>query len=468
MKNGLSLFYHQGSSSIDFYKLRQNYYEFIKPDNYNMMMDAIMDGKYVNDSALAEVFVDYMWKWEKEPSNPIYEQIFNKLFAKKINFKYGFHPIEKVTPKFGQSDYYYAYPFNEVLAHLSYEQEKFLFPRMLAQGFSLDDLYFRPSDNGAYPGIETVTAQINDAINSNILYGNRIDEADRMLLFCYFKMGLNPEKARVSEGHPIYKEWSKHDKNNFIEIWKEYNKKQQPVSVKKPENSLFTNVANDMISVEGGTFSMGCTNEQGICNASEKPSHTVKLKSFYMNKYEVTVELYQSVMGNNPSELKTCPQCPVEGVNWNDAQTFIRKLNNLTGKKYRLPTEAEWEFAARGGNNTKGYKFSGSNNCNEVAWSSKNSNQDTLHEVGLKLPNELGLFDMNGNVEEWCSDWYNSDYYSLLVLDNPKGPKSGTDRIIRGGSVNVQHDIWNLSSRWWGEPGGKYNYHVGFRIACDN
>ena len=188
---------------------------------------------------------------------------------------------------------------------------------------------------------------------------------------------------------------------------------------------------NNMVYVSGGTFMMGTTSEQGS-NAfyDEKPAHSVTLSSFYLCKYEVTQALWRAVMGNNPSYFKG-DNLPVENVSWNDCQTFIFRLNNLTGKNFRFPTEAEWEYAARGGNRSRGYKYSGSNVLSDVAWYSDNSG-DKTHPVGSKSPNELDLYDMSGNVDEWCSDWYGT--YSSSAQTNPTGPSSGSYRVYRGGS----------------------------------
>ena len=181
-----------------------------------------------------------------------------------------------------------------------------------------------------------------------------------------------------------------------------------------------------MIRVAGGTFQMG--SDDG--DSDEKPVHSVTLSSYSIGETEVTQALWTAVMGNNPSDFKG-NNLPVEMVSWNDCQTFIRKLNDLTGENFRLPTEAEWEFAARGGNRSRGYKYAGSDNPAEVAWYFGNSGRRT-HAVKTKSPNELGLYDMSGNVYEWCSDWKGS--YSSSSATNPKGPSSGSNRVNRGGS----------------------------------
>ena len=198
-------------------------------------------------------------------------------------------------------------------------------------------------------------------------------------------------------------------------------------------NQLFTvnGVSFEMVRVEGGTFTMGATAEQGSdASEDEKPTHQVTLPSYYIGKTEVTQALWQAVMGSNPSDFKGS-NLPVENVSWEDCQTFIRKLNALTDKNFRLPTEAEWEFAARGGNFSRGYKYSGSNTLSHVAWYADNS-ADKPHPVATKAPNELGIYDMSGNVYEWCIDWYGD--YSSSVQCNPTGPDSGSDRVHRGGS----------------------------------
>ena len=189
-------------------------------------------------------------------------------------------------------------------------------------------------------------------------------------------------------------------------------------------------VTFQMVEVQGGTFMMGATSEQGSdADNDEKPAHRVTLSGFYIGKYEVTQSLWRAVMGSNPSSTKG-DNGPVTNVSWNDCQRFISELNLLTGKRFRLPTEAEWEYAARGGNRSRGYKYSGSDNPDEVAWYSSNSGGD-IRDVGTKRPNELGVYDMSGNVYEWCQDWYGS--YSNLSQTNPTVPSSGSNRVSRGG-----------------------------------
>ena len=189
-------------------------------------------------------------------------------------------------------------------------------------------------------------------------------------------------------------------------------------------------ISIDMVRVEAGTFTMGATAEMKDPWDSEKPTHRVTLTNdYYIGKYEVTQALWQAVMGNNPSKLKG-DNLPVERVSWDDCQNFLRRLNRITGKTFRLPTEAEWEYAARGGNKSRGYQYSGSNNLLDVAWYDYNSGNKT-HAVGTKQPNELGIYDMSGNVWELCQDRY--ERYSSSSQINPTGANSGSDRVIRGG-----------------------------------
>ena len=189
-------------------------------------------------------------------------------------------------------------------------------------------------------------------------------------------------------------------------------------------------ISIDMVRVEAGTFTMGATPEMKNPFDDEKPTHQVTLTNdYYIGKYEVTQALWKAVMENNPSKFKG-DDLPVETVSWEDCQKFISKLNRITGKKFRLPTEAEWEYAARGGNKSRGYQYSGSNNLSDVAWYEDNSGSKT-HSVGSKQANELGIYDMTGNVWEWCQDWH--EEYSGSSQINPIGANRGLNRVYRGG-----------------------------------
>lgn len=215
----------------------------------------------------------------------------------------------------------------------------------------------------------------------------------------------------------------------------------------------------EMVLVEGGSFQMGSER----FSAAEKPIHTVKLSSFNIGKYEVTQAQWKAVMGINPSNNFGCDNCPVENISWNDAQNFIRELNKLTGKNYRLPTEAEWEFASKGGIRSKGYIYSGSNDINSVAWFRDNSGGNT-HVSGGKEANELGIYDLSGNVWEWCFDWY--DGYNSYSQTNPTGSDDSSNllRVLRGGSFDHSNISCSCAFRDGFGPNGKGEM-FGFRLV---
>lgn len=232
-------------------------------------------------------------------------------------------------------------------------------------------------------------------------------------------------------------------------------------------SSIYAQVPTiELVHVQGGEFLMGCTDKHSDCSVNEAPAHPVKLNGYYIAKYEVTQELWMAVMGGkNPSKL-VGDSLPVTGVSWYEAQTFISKLNLLTGKKYRLPTEAEWEFAARGGDLSKNYKYSGSNDLEEVAWCKENS-EDKPHAVGTKKPNELGIYDMSGNVYEWCSDGFDLyEWNSSVPLENPTGYNLSETKVYRGGGMTSYWDVCRVSARAQSIPNRSFN-HVGFRLALD-
>jgi len=223
----------------------------------------------------------------------------------------------------------------------------------------------------------------------------------------------------------------------------------------------------EMIWVEGGTFTMGCTDEQGEdCFDNEIPAHQVTLNGFYISKYVVTQKEWTAAMVINRAFPESIGDSfPANRISWDEINEYIFRLNDYTGKKYRLPTEAEWEYAARGGNKSNGYKYSGSNYVDAVAWYHQNSDHK-MNRVGQKMPNELGIYDMSGNISEECSDWF--EEYTNVHQTNPIGPESGTHRIIRGGSWNSwlaryvrlsNRDLWNATSI----DGGT----IGFRLVLD-
>ena len=220
-------------------------------------------------------------------------------------------------------------------------------------------------------------------------------------------------------------------------------------------------ISINMVRVEAGTFTMGATPEMKNPYDWEKPIHQVTLTNdYYIGKYEVTQALWKAVMGNNPSYFKG-DNLPVENVSWDDCQKFISKLNSITGKNFRLPTEAEWEYAARGGKKSRGYQYSGSNNLSDVAWYEDNSGNKT-HSVGTKQGNELGIYDMTGNVWEWCQDWYEN--YSFAARANPTGANSGSSHVGRGGSRDCTARRCRSSYRYIDRPFNR-SYIVGLRLA---
>lgn len=216
----------------------------------------------------------------------------------------------------------------------------------------------------------------------------------------------------------------------------------------------------DMVAVEGGSFTMGL-DETETDHAYETPPHKVRLSNYKIGRYEVTQELWEAVMGENPSIFKG-DKMPVENASWDDVQLFIKKLNKLTGKRYRLPTEAEWEFAARGGNASKGYGFIGGNDVDETAWHFHNSDRQP-HDVGMLKPNELGIYDMGGNVSEWVQDWYG--HYPSHPSADPQGAKSSkVGKIFRGGNYINLALYNNPGCRFVSSPQFK-SPSMGFRLA---
>ena len=247
--------------------------------------------------------------------------------------------------------------------------------------------------------------------------------------------------------------------------------KEFPPKARQQEDAVDDLIKYNMVLVKGGTFQMG--SEKGTGAVDEYPRHPVTLSDFYIGKYEVTNKEWREVMGEDPPLLADefehfteCGNCPVVGISWIAAQKFISKLNNITGQSYRLPTEAEWEYAASGGIGNLGNLYAGSNNADEAAWYKVNSG-GTISQVGKKKANELGLHDMSGNVWEWCHDYYAKKYTYIQTnapQTNPRGPSMGEFRIIRGGSY---HDIeFGCRTRFRNKdkPDARY-INIGFRLV---
>ncbi len=324
------------------------------------------------------------------------------------------------------------------------------------------------------------TIQINEGktteVNENLPAGLQVtvssDPAGLMLYLDGKTFGRTPYSGTLSFGKHTLKVEKGLDKvEREIEIIQggetEFNLIVSVNYVETVGNSSF-----DMIHVVGGTFVMGCTSEQSDCEGDEIPNHSVNLDNYYIGKTEVTQKLWREIMGSNPSKFNDCENCPVEQVSWIDIQDFLKKLNERTGKSYSLPTEAQWEYAARGGiksgkstGEDVDFKFAGGNNIQEIAWLNENSGNKT-HPVGLKKPNALGIFDMAGNVMEWCSDWYHFEYYKTGTPNNPQGASSGSFRIRRGGGWCFGASQNRVSKRGYYDPFFR-NTFLGFRLVCE-
>lgn len=225
----------------------------------------------------------------------------------------------------------------------------------------------------------------------------------------------------------------------FLEAEVEQLKSSQPESQPQTETFTVNGVSFKMVYVKGGPFMMGANGDDQEASDNEKPTHKVVLSDYCIGETQVTQALWQAVMGKNPSRFIGDLNCPVECVSWDDCQVFIERLNEMTGMRFHLPTEAQWEFAARGGNKSKSFKYAGGDDINDVAWYSNNSSVNDnrrTHPVGKLKPNELGLYDMSGNVWEWCQDQYDSSYYSISPTNDPIGPASGSGHVLRGGHWN--------------------------------
>lgn len=216
----------------------------------------------------------------------------------------------------------------------------------------------------------------------------------------------------------------------------------------------------NMVCVKGGNYQMGSDDWDSF--KDESPVHEVTLSTFWIGQTEVTQALWKAVMGTNPSK-RTNANSPVDCVSWNDCQIFIQKLSLLLGKTFRLPTEAEWEFAARGGNDKN--KYSGSDVIGQVAYMGDNS-ASKAHDVAQRESNGYGIYDMSGNVWEWCSDWYADKYERKKSNNNPKGPPEGTEHVVRGGSWNCIPRVCRVTNRYKCPPDG-YRDDLGLRLVLD-
>lgn len=276
---------------------------------------------------------------------------------------------------------------------------------------------------------------VEERISFKVAQNSSTDSREAVVKVIYPGVDPAPEFKVIQKGAPVY----------------------EPVLTYNVKGIKF-----DMILVAGGTFGMGATPEQkpGPPEQNEYPVHKVSLTDYYIAKYQVTQDLWEAVMGNNPSEHKGNPRYPVDNINWNDAQKFVESLNKLTDGNFAMPTEAQWEFAARGGVKSEGYLYCGSKEPENVAWFSENS--QTTHEVGQLAPNELGLYDMSGNVAEWCQDWFGP--YSSEDQADPKGPEDGSCRVWRGGGFFNFRQYIRTSFRGFCFPERANNF-FGFRLV---
>ncbi|MDR3187768.1 MAG: formylglycine-generating enzyme family protein [Prevotellaceae bacterium] len=301
---------------------------------------------------------------------------------------------------------------------------------------------------GRANGISAICLVVDDVKGSDhMFYAQLIDTKDRKLSGkgSYIRTGVGSgELTRVSSA-----------------LAQQLNGPERKRSAPAPTRNYPAELDIEMVFVEGGTFEMGCTAEQTDCQSNEKPAHSVTLRSYYIGKYEVTQKQWVTVMGSNPSTQKGDDQQPVDNVKWVDVDTFLMKLKQLTGKNYRLPTEAEWEYAARGGAKSQKYKFSGGDDFGEVAWCSLNSSSSS-RPVGTRKPNELGIYDMTGNVWEWCSDW--NGVYSSASVQDPTGPATGSSRVFRGGGYK-DGATWSRNAVRPTHPPTSSRVDLGFRVG---
>ncbi len=238
---------------------------------------------------------------------------------------------------------------------------------------------------------------------------------------------------------------------------------QRAATLKELLPSLLESLKQQMVAVPGGTFTMGCTEEQSSCDDDEQPVRQVQVKSFTISKYEVTQDLWEAVMGKNPSRFRNCPRCPVENVGWDDTKLFLKQLNALTGEHYRLPTDAEWEYAARGGQERQASLYAGSDTLDSVAWYDKNSG-NRVHQVGQKQPNGLGLYDMSGNVWEWMEDCWSKAYPGPPADGSAWKSRNCARHMLRGGAWTSYPRYLRSSNRYW-NLSAFLRDDVGFRLV---
>lgn len=307
--------------------------------------------------------------------------------------------------------------------------------------------YLRKYPNGIY-AIEA-DARLNTLENQEVI-GKKHVEAEKL------------RKTQIAEQETEKKEWESEEKERLIEL--ERNKQAETAEIERQKKALLAKIEPEMVFVKGGTFEREYSYEEstlfGLSKTTKIGIQKITLTDFLIGKYPITQKQWQEIIVVNSSDFNG-ETLPIENVSWDDCQVFIQKLNEKTGKKYRLPTEAEWEFAARGGVQSRGFKYSGSNNLDEVGWYWKNSDNKT-HSVGTKEANELGIHDMSGNVWEWCDDWYGS--YGNAMENNPTGAAKGSHRVARGGSWFYDAEGCRVTYRSYYSPALRDSY-IGFRLV---
>lgn len=328
-----------------------------------------------------------------------------------------------------------------------------------------------------YPDVQVGTIQVaTTPFDSHIeligTYGQKY-EADGMNIFNEIPIDTYTIKV-TSYGYL---------QSELIVVLTEDAKVNKNIQLVDMQTATFNMYSVEMVHVTGGAFIMGCESTNNYCEEDEKPPHKVVIDNFHIGKYEITQKQWEDVMEVNPSYFSDCENCPVENVSWNDIQKFISKLNIKTGNTYRLPSEAEWEYVARGGKFSNGYLYAGSNNIDDVAWYWRNSGDNELEDawsaeilqsndcktkiIGQKNANEIGIHDMSGNVWEWCSDYYKRDYYQKSPEVNPKNSDSDSNRVCRGGSWGRSKNQCTISSRGSEKENSRQKY-LGFRLAHDS
>ena len=327
--------------------------------------------------------------------------------------------------------------YNEIVKDVSVFDKFTIYPYSVLQEqqSALGITNYKPNDR-------TVLKKLKDNLDIRVVLTGKLNKADGS--------EVEVKLINTSNGNTLFTEQLKNSTNSTA-------LKDAVVLITKNKSVYYKNlpVPEGMVYVKGGWFEMGSNNG----GSEEKPVHRVYVDDFYISKYEVTFAEYdrfcEATGRSKPDDMGWGRgNRSVIFVSWYDAVEYCNWLSRQTGKHYRLPTEAEWEYAARGGNKSRGYKYSGSDNINRVAWYDGNSN-DRTHPVGTKQPNELGIYDMSGNLWEWCSDWYDSDYYSRSPERNPKGPTSGNSRVLRGGSWDFDVSYCRVANRYGYNPGSR-------------